>query len=219
MAEVQPELEARRAQGEQITARDVRRPKTEPAYIAEAINKTSTRVLKKVAPAYGIETANIDEAAGDVLTNIAREMSEMDNREYTVADIRGAVRLQTGKAAKLAGDERSTLWSRWNEQYGKKMGLSDREYTDLQNLAAGNYGFTFRPDVQAILLGDVGEPYANKRVMEVIRQDMARLMGLPAEDYPSLSLTTVPPNAWRNWALVRKLDVIAPEAYRELWSG
>lgn len=216
MAEVQPELEARRAQGEQITARDVRRPKTEPAYIAEAINKTSTRVLKKVAPAYGIETANIDEAAGDVLTNIAREMSEMDNREYTVADIRGAVRLQTGKAAKLAGDERSTLWSRWNEQYGKKMGLSDREYTDLQNLAAGNYGFTFRPDVQAILLGDVGEPYANKRVMEVIRQDIARLMGLPAEDYPSLSLTTVPPNTWRNWALVRKLDVIAPEAYREL---
>lgn len=216
MAEVQPELEARRAQGEQITARDVRRPKTEAAYIAEAINKTSTRVLKKVAPAYGIETANIDEVVGDVLTNIAREMSEMDNREYTVADIRGAVRLQTGKAAKLAGDERSTLWSRWNEQYGKKMGLSDREYTDLQNLAAGNYGFTFRPDVQAILLGDVGEPYANKRVMEVIRQDMARLMGLPAEDYPSLSLTTVPPNTWRNWALVRKLDVIAPEAYREL---
>lgn len=216
MAEVQPELEARRAQGEQITARDVRRPKTEPAYIAEAINKTSTRVLKKVAPAYGIETTNIDETAGDVLTNIAREMSEMDNREYTVADIRGAVRLQTGKAAELAGDERSTLWSRWNEQYGKKMGLSDREYTDLQNLAAGNYGFTFRPDVQAILLGDVGEPYANKRVMEVIRQDMARLMGLPPQDYPSISLTTIPPQAWRNWALVRKLDVIAPEAYREL---
>jgi hypothetical protein len=118
-----------------------------------------------------------------------------------------------GRKAKAQGKGDTALWTDWYNQYGKAKGIDKQQFTDLRNLAAGKVGFTFRPEIQEILLGYSGQPKANEEVMEVIREDMAKQMGLP---YKSISLTTIPPKARSLRAQLRQIDRLAPEAYREM---
>lgn len=192
------------------TAADVRFGGTEAGQVARNLNRSSTAVLKKVAPLYGVEEGT-ETAFEPVMEKITAEMSSLRGKPVTLEEARGAAML--GRKAEAQGKGDTALWTDWYNQYGKAKGLDKQQFTDLRNLAAGKVGFTFRPEIQEILLGYSGQPKANEEVMEVIREDMAKQMGLP---YESISLTTIPPKAWSLWAQRRQIDRLAPEAYREM---
>lgn len=192
------------------TAADVRFGGTEAGQVARNLNRSSTAVLKKVAPLYGVEEGT-ETAFKPVMEQIAAEMSDLRGKPITLEEARGAAML--GRKAEARGKGDTALWPDWYNQYGKAKGIDEQQFTDLRNLAAGKVGFTFRPEIQEILLGYSGQPKANEEVMEVIREDMAKQMGLP---YESISLTTIPPKAWSLWAQRRQIDRLAPEAYREM---
>lgn len=192
------------------TAADVRFGGTEAGQVARNLNRSSTAVLKKVAPLYGVEEGT-ETAFKPVMEQIVAEMSDLRGKPITLEDARGAAML--GRKAEERGKGDTALWPDWYNQYGKAKGIDEQQFIDLRNLAAGKVGFTFRPEIQEILLGYSGQPKANEEVMEVIREDMAKQMGLP---YESISLTTIPPKAWSLWAQRRQIDRLAPEAYREM---
>lgn len=192
------------------TAADVRFGGTEAGQVARNLNRSSTAVLKKVAPLYGVEEGT-ETAFEPVMEKITAEMSNLRGKPVTLEEARGAAML--GRKAEAQGKGDTALWTDWYNQYGKAKGIDKQQFTDLRNLAAGKVGFTFRPEIQEILLGYSGQPKANEEVMEVIREDMAKQMGLP---YESISLTTIPPKAWSLWAQRRQIDRLAPEAYREM---
>jgi len=159
---------------------------------------------------YGVEEGT-ETAFKPVMEKVAEEMSELRGKPVSVEEARGAAML--GRKAEARGKGDTALWPDWYNQYGKAKGIDKQQFNDLRNLAAGKVGFTFRPEIQEILLGYSGQPKANEEVMEVIREDMAKQMGLP---YESISLTTIPPKAWSLWAQRRQIDRLAPEAYREM---
>lgn len=173
---------------------------------ASRMHHTADVILEKLMRPYGIEAkGRRRDIYPEVLGNIVTEMQEIVPG-ITQSEVESAAKAGT-KAEGRMREGAYDIWERWQERFGKEKGLSDNDTLRMKNLVAGRKGLFFRPDVQAALGLNPGDPEVNKQVQDVIRRDMAKLMGMPAEiqgkPLKGLSLTTISPQVWTNWMSLR----------------
>lgn len=171
--------------------------------IANAGNRAPNFGMRKLKEPYGIPPeTNVENIYGPVMSGIASEMGEILGRDISINEMENAA------SAQPRTNETAGIWDKWYERYGADYGLDEDDLWSLKDSAfgKGRGGFFDNPDLQLALTGDRNQPEINKSMMDVIREDMARLLGLPETEYPKISLSRLSPDMWRLWARSNELD-------------
>jgi hypothetical protein len=190
--------------------------------------KAPTHGFEPLKKAYGIpEDMNRYDAYEQIVGNLAAEMGEIAGRDFTIADVEHAttigtaIRKRKGVPANVNPEIEGNIWGRWYEKYGKQYGLTP---DDMQSVVSAVFGkgagsLMNNEAVQLTVAGDTG-PNVAKKVQNVIRRDMAYMLGFDTKDpnYKEFSLASVSPDMWRLWARSYGFDneKIYPGVMRDL---
>lgn len=176
--------------------------------VAQSANKAPTFGFEPLKKAYGIpQSANRLELYQPIMENLASELGEIAGRDMSIIDVE---RLAGTLNQSALPPEEQNLWAKWYERYGRGYGVSKQDLRNIQDAAAGagRGGFFDDNAVQQTLLGEPRNRGQNKNIQQIVREDMAKLLGYDIND-PAMrefSQASVSPDMWRLWARSKGFD-------------
>ena len=206
-------MEVASAEGQPATLRDVTSTATnknrygqgEYGKIAQSANKAPSFSFEKLKKAYGLpKDANRLELFEPIMQNLAAELGDVIGRDISINDVHRLAYIID--ESKSPADEQN-VWGKWYKKYGRAYGLTEQDVWNLQDIAAGGGRGSFFDDyaVQQTLLGEPTSKGQNKDIQQIVREDMAELLGYDVNDpkMKQFSQASISPDMWRLWARSR----------------